>query len=121
MDNLTSDPFPTLKDKDTRILRLKDTAAILSPAIPDLEIRALCPHPSASSNKFNSKKDSSYAGTFDVDKVELVHSRLAAAVVELNQGQVNPTTATGFPGATEWTKEMTLNFTKRVLANKSKS
>ena len=100
-DGTISDPFPGLKHDQTRVSRLKDTAALLSRVIPDLEIRALCLHPS--SNKFDSKIDSSYTGTYDVDKVELVHSRLAAAVADLNQSQVNAITASVIPIA-EWLK-----------------
>ena len=102
-DGTISDPFPGLKHDQTRVSRLKDTAALLSRVIPDLEIRALCLHPS--SNKFDSKIDSSYTGTCDVqvDKVELVHSRLAAAVADLNQSQVNAITASVIPIA-EWLK-----------------
>jgi len=108
-NNTRSDPFPTLKDLKTKVFRLKCTAEHLSRVIPDIEIRALCHHPSSSSNKFDSKNDSSYSGTYDVDKVELVHSRLAAAVVDLNQSHAIPTLATsGKPAAkhhVEWLKK----------------
>ena len=77
--------LPLVKDAQTKVDRLKQTVNHLSRVIPDLEIRATCYHPSSSSNKFRVAKSDSYAGTYDVDKVELVHSRLAAAVVYLNQ------------------------------------
>ena len=106
-----NDPFPNVKHFRTRVSRLKDTVAHLSRLIPDLEIRALCLHPSLGSKQFEvSKKDASYAGSYDVDKVELVHSRLAAAVIDLNQSHVDDATArTAAPAGvygSEWLKDI---------------